>query len=140
MRRVRMQWPMRARMRVPLAATLGELGRLLVALARRDARVVRRLRRLTRFGLQLGDLRLERSHRRAQPLDRLRLRQGDANQFISVQRIKSITIHPDRESETDSRVKFAKHYRGRGEQLHCSGNSIRCRPHIGTEAGFEARH
>ena len=83
----------RARMRLLLAAVLHELRRLLVALARRDARIVRRLRRTIRFGLQLSDLRLKRHHLRAKPLDRLRLRQGDANHPFPIQRIKKgVTI------------------------------------------------
>src|SRR5271165_331973 len=106
-RRIGMQRPMCARMRLLLAAALDELGRLLVALARRDARIVRRLRRTIRFGLQLSDLRLERDHLRAQPLDRLRLRQGDANHPFPIQRIKDVTIHPTLESDLDSRVKFS---------------------------------
>jgi len=117
LRWVRMQSPMRPRMRLLLAAVLDELDRLLVALARRDARVVRRLGRTIQLRPQLRHLRLQRDHRRAQPLNRLSLRDGDANQFFSIERLKGVMIHPNRESEPDSRVKFAKHRRCRAEQL-----------------------
>ena len=118
-RRVRMQRPVRAMMRLPLLAVVGEFGRLLLTHARRDARIVRRLGRTIQLRPQLGDRRLERGHLRAQPLDRLRLRQGDANQSFPVQRIKRGAIHAKLESEPDSRVKFSPQPTDKmgGEQL-----------------------
>lgn len=78
LRRVRMQRPVRPRMRLLLAPALHELGRFLVALARWETRVVRRLRRTIQPRPQLGDLlRLPLNLLRL-PLDCLRLRQGDA--------------------------------------------------------------
>lgn len=109
MRGVRMQRPVRARMRLLLLAALDEFGRLLLTPARRDARIVRRLGRAIQLRPQLGDLRPKRGDLRPLPLDRLRLRQGDANQSFPVKRIKRRrTIHPHRESEDDSRVNSAK--------------------------------
>jgi hypothetical protein len=87
MRRVRMQRPMRARVRPFLAAVLDELGRLFVALARRDTQVVRRLRRRSLLGPQARDFRLEVGHLRYQALVRLRDRQDDAKQSFPIQRI-----------------------------------------------------
>ena len=107
-RRMGVQRPMRARMRFLLAAVLDELGCRLVALARRDARVVRRLGRTIQLRPQFGDLRLERPHIRAQPLDRIRLRQGDAKKPFPIKRFERAAIHPYQESETDSRIKSAK--------------------------------
>ncbi len=111
LRRVRVQRPMRARMRLPLLAVLDELGRFLVALAGGKARIVRRLGRTIQLRPKRGDLRPKRGDLTRLPLDRLCLRQGDAHQPFPIQPLKRLAIHPNRESEADSRVKFAKHPR-----------------------------
>src|SRR5208337_4515856 len=78
LRRVRMQRPMRARMRFLLAPALDELGRPLLSLARGNARVIRRLGRTIQLRPQPGDLGPKGGDRLRLPFDRLRLRQGDA--------------------------------------------------------------
>src|SRR5580658_3062459 len=115
MRRVGRKRPMRARMGFLLAAVLDEFRRILHALARRDAGIVRRLGRTIELRPQLDDLRPKRGDLLRLTLDRLRLRQGDAHHLFPIERIKGRrTIHPHRESEDDSRVKSAKRYRRRG--------------------------
>lgn len=105
MRRVGMQRPMRARMRLLLAEALDELGRRLLAPARREARIVRRLGRTIKLGPQFGEFGPKRRPLRAQPLDRLRLRLRHADQSFPIQRIKCGAPHPQLESEDDSYVK-----------------------------------
>ena len=105
MRRVGMQRPMRARMRLLLATVLDELGRRLLAAARRDARIVRRLGRTIKLGPQFGEFGPKRRRLRAQPPDRLRLRQRHPDQAFPIQRIKSGAIHPKLESKPNSPVK-----------------------------------
>lgn len=105
MRRVGMQRPMRARMRLLLAEVLDELGRRLLAPAWRQARIVRRLGRTIKLGPQFGEFGPKRRRLRAQPLDRLRLRLRHADQSFPIQRIKCGAIHPQLESEHDSYVK-----------------------------------
>ena len=115
MRRVGRKRPMRAGMGFLLAAVLDEFGRILVALARRDAGIVRRLGRTIKLRPQLDDLRPQRGDLPRLTLDRLRLRQGDAHQSLPIERIKGRrTIHPNRESDDDSRVKSAKRHCRRG--------------------------
>jgi len=97
MRRVGMQRPMRARMRLLLAEALDELGRRLLAPARRDARIVRRLGRTIKLGPQFGEFGPKRRPLRAQPLDRLRLRLRHADQSFPIQRIKCGAPHPQLE-------------------------------------------
>src|SRR6267154_4356840 len=82
-----------------------ELGRRLLAPARRDARIVRRLGRTIKLGPQFGEFGPKRRPLRAQPLDRLRLRLRHADQSFPIQRIKCGAPHPQLESEHDSYVK-----------------------------------
>ena len=104
LRRMGMQEPESAGMRMLLLAALDELGRLFVALARRKTGIVRRLGRTILLGAQRGDLRPKLRHRPAQPINRLALRHRHANQRLPIQRLKGLTIHPNRESKTDSAV------------------------------------
>src|SRR5208337_1769443 len=71
LRRVRMQRPMRARMRFLLAPALDELGRPLLSLARGNARVIRRLGRTIQLRPQPGDLGPKGDDRLRLPFDRL---------------------------------------------------------------------
>ena len=77
MRRVGRKRPMRAPMGFLLAAVLDEFGRVLVAPARRDAGIIRRLGRTIELRPQIDDLRPECGDLLRLTLDRLRLRQGD---------------------------------------------------------------
>src|ERR1019366_3443982 len=98
-----MQRPMRASMR--LAALFGARafvlarggGRGFLPLARRRAGIVRSLFRQIELGFEFG-------HTPRQTLDDLRLRQDQADQRLSVKRIKCGEVHRKRESNRDSPV------------------------------------
>jgi len=94
-RRIRMQRTMRPRMRCAWAFTpaRNRIGRRLLPLRRRRARIVRRLRRQT-------ELRLKLRHPR-------RKRQNQVDQGFLVQRLKGLAIHPIRESDPTALVKAA---------------------------------
>jgi hypothetical protein len=94
-RRIRMQRTMRPRMRSAWAFTpaRNRIGRRLLPLRRRHARIVRRLRRQT-------ELRLKLRHPR-------RKRQNQVDQGFLVQRLKGLAIHPIRESDPTALVKAA---------------------------------
>ena len=94
-RRIRMQRTMRPRMRNAGAFTPAHsrIGRRLLPLRRRRARIVRRLRRQT-------ELRFKLRHPR-------RKRQNQFDQGFLVQRLKGLAIHPIRESDPTALVKAA---------------------------------
>src|SRR5258708_18920460 len=116
-----MERPMRARMGLAFGAVLRP-DRRLPPLARRDARIVRRLGRPIQFGSKFSALRPkfgvlspQRNDLRRQSLDRLKLHQNDSDQTFPIKRIKRGAVHPQFESVDDSPVK-PPHPIG-GEQL-----------------------
>ena len=94
-RRIRMQRTMRPRMRCAWTFTpaRSRIGRRLLPLRRRRARIVRRLRRQT-------ELRLKLRHPR-------RKRQNQVDQGFLVQRLKGLAIYPIRKSDPTALVKAA---------------------------------
>jgi hypothetical protein len=104
LRRIGIQGPVRARMRLALGTILGPDRRLLPP-ARREARIVRRLGRPAQLGAEFGVFGAKRGDFPRKPLDRLALRQNHADQAFPVERIKPPTIHRQLETATDSAVK-----------------------------------
>ncbi len=79
---------MRAGVRFALAIVLGRRRRLL-PLARRRARIIRRLRRQAQFRFKFGDARQQRLALLGQRGYRLRLRQDQTDQCFPVERIET---------------------------------------------------
>lgn len=99
---------MRAGVRFALAIVLGRRRRLL-PLARRRARIIRRLGRQAQFRFKFGDARQQRLALLGQRGYHLRLRQDQTDQCFPVERIKPFASHPKLESAPDSPVKYPNH-------------------------------